>query len=156
MSLNPSPSNPPLRLLGAFQHSYPENSPDWIARAPGRDMWIAAYPTGDGHFRISVPDLEAQTHFDRRSARSKQTVARRPLPGWARYLAGVVVMLSDQGMDFPGMCAVILGEEPSGPRYEYTLALALSALWHDYNHRAYTADSLLGLVEQVRRDFVEG
>src|SRR3990172_3911763 len=34
--------NPPLRLLAAFQDTYPDQTPKRIVQAPGRDMWLAA------------------------------------------------------------------------------------------------------------------
>ncbi len=147
--------NPPLRLLVAFQQSYPSQEPEWIVQAPGREMWVAANITSSDKFTIVAPDLDARTKFDRRAAKSRRTFTNRPLPRWARYPAGVIITLYAEGMDTPGMEAIVAGEEPPGPRYDYALGMAFAALWHQFNQRPYTTDSLIELVDRVQREYVE-
>jgi hypothetical protein len=36
------------------------------------------------------------------------------------------------------------------------MGMTMAALWHHLSGRPYTADSLLEIVERVRRDYVEG
>lgn len=148
-------TNPPLRLLAAFQAIYPGQIPALIVQAPGREMWVAALMSDSQGFTIHAPDLEARTHFDWRSAKFKRTVLNRPLPGWARYSAGVIHTLCAEGMDLAGLEAVAVGEEPSGPRYDYALGMAFAALWHTLHQRAYDQNSLLDLMERVRRTYME-
>lgn len=147
--------NPPLRLLVAYQQLYPEQPPEHIVQAPGRDMWVAANIDDTDTFTIHVPDLDARTTFNWRSAKFKRTVLNRPLPSWARYPAGVIFTLCAMGLDVTGVDAVLVGEEPPGPRYDYALGMAVAALWYTLHSRPYTAETLLEIIEQVRRQYVE-
>jgi len=155
MDLFKHASNPPLRLLVAFQDAFPGLSPEWMVQIPGRDMWVAAVPHQRDQFTIVAPDLDANTTFSLRSAKARRTVLNRPLPDWARYPAGVTMMLAQAGLDSPGLDAIIVGEEPAGPRYHYALGMAVAALLHDLHAKPYTAESLLTIVEMVRREYVE-
>jgi galactokinase len=148
-------SNPPLRLLAAFQDACPGQPPEWIVRAPGREMWLAAIRVTLRQFTLIAPDLEARTTFDLRSARGRRTVDQRPLPRWAVYAAGVTLALVDQGLDITGLKLVAVGEEPPGPRYDYGLGMALAALWHDIYGLEYTIDRLIEVVDRARREYVE-
>jgi galactokinase len=148
-------TDPPLRLLVNFQQIFPDVAPEWIVQAPGREMWAAAALHQRNQFTLIAPDLEGETTFSLRSAKARRTVMNRPLPDWARYPAAVVVALCHSGLDVAGLDAIIVGEEPPGPRYHYGLGIAIAALWHELHGRTYTADSLLAIVEQVRRDYIE-
>lgn len=148
-------NNPPVRLLVAFQDAFPEQALTWLVRVPGWEMWAAA-ATCDGHdLTLAVPDLEGQTTINLRSAKSKRTVTNRPLPRWARYPAGVLIVLGEIGLEISGLNMVIVGEEPPGPRYEYALGAALAGMAHTIHARDYTQDTLVKLVERARRDYVE-
>lgn len=155
MDLFKHASNPPLRLLVAFQEAFPTLSPEWIVQIPGRDMWLAAAPHEREEFTIVVPDLDASTTFSLRSAKARRTVLNRPLPDWGRYPAGVIVALCHSGLDSAGLDAIIVGEEPAGPRYHYALGMAVAAFLHELHAKPYTAESLIAIVEQVRREYVE-
>lgn len=147
--------DPPIRLLSTFQACYPAQSPDIMLKAPGREMWIAARITGDGAFTLIAPDVSGRVTFDQRSARQKRTGQGRPLPRWSRYPAGVVVFMTGMQMDVPGFVAVLLGDEPQGPRYEHALGIALAALWYAYNGIPYDDAQVLEIVERTRRDYVD-
>jgi galactokinase len=155
MDLFTHASNPPLRLLVAFQESFPALSPDWMVQVPERDMWVAAVLHQRDEFRVIVPDLQADTTFSLRSAKARRTVLNRPLPVWARYPAGVIVTLCHSGLDSTGADAIIVGEEPAGPRYHHALGMAVAALLHELHAKPYTAESLMAIVEQVRREYIE-
>lgn len=147
--------DPPLQLLAAFQTIYPDKSPNYIVQAPGRAMWVAAAMGPPDNYCIHVVDLDRHTRFSWRSARSRQTLLKRPLPAWARYPAGVVVDLSGAGIDVSGVCAVILGQEMPGPRYDYALGVTFAALWHTLADKPYTGETIIEVVERVRREYVE-
>ena len=147
--------NPPLRLLAAFQLTYPSQRANWIIDAPERDMWVGASIYDSGQFSATVPDLEATTTFRVKSARIKRTADNTPLPLWAYYLAGVSVILSNEGLTCPGADMVLAGEEPSGPRYEYSMGMAFAALWYQYNARPFNQTILIEVLEQVRRDYID-
>ncbi len=146
--------DPPLRLLVAFQQAYPGQGMKWIARAPGREVWLAAAPSGANQFTLTAPDIEGQTTFSLRSAKLKQTVMQRPLPRWARYPAGVTLVAHDVGLEVIGSNLVMVGEEPPGPRFDYGFGIAFAALWHDLCGQPYTIDRLIELVDHARREYI--
>lgn len=145
--------NPPLRLLAAFQQNRP-GTPHWVLEVPGREMWVAAEVGQSGEYTILAPDLDGRTTFNRRSARSMRTVLSRPLPRWSRYIAGVTLALNDDGLQVPGAYAVIVGEEPPGPRYEHALGMACAALWYAYNQEECALPELLDLMERVQHHYM--
>lgn len=149
-----TPSDPPIRLLAAYNSAFPECAPIHILPVPGREMWVAAAFTDSGRFDVNLVDLGVQTAFTYQSAKVKQTILRRPLPAWARYPAGVIVRLANSGFDITGATLSIAGDEPPGPRYEYAVGLAVVTLYYAHYNLASTSDKLVEMVEQVRRQYV--
>lgn len=147
--------NPPLRLLSAFHDVFPDIAPEFIVQVDGRDMWVAGVTTSTQEYTIHAPDIEGKVTFTWRTAKSKRTIMKRPLPKWARYPAGVVVELGANGLDVDGVTAIVIGDEPDGPRYDYALALTIAALWHELTDTDYTPASLQDVVEKVRREYIE-
>lgn len=145
----------PMQLLMAFQENYPALLPERILQAPGREMWVAALFNDSAAFTLHAADLDARVSFTYRSAKLMQTVHQRPLPRWARYPAGVLLLLREKGMELTGLEAVVAGAEPPGPRYEHAVGIVIAALWHQVHDRPYTPESLLELVERTRREFIE-
>ncbi|MGJ3240069.1 MAG: hypothetical protein ACFE0Q_15280 [Anaerolineae bacterium] len=145
--------NPPLRLLGAFQQAT-DKQPSMLLQLEERQMWVAAEITGGFPYTVIVPDLQARTTFDRRSAKLHKTTRNRPLPPWALYMAGVVAILDRDGLTLDGATIVIAGDEPPGPRYHHALGMAFTALWHQANDRTYNTDTLMSLMDEVRRTYV--
>ncbi len=148
-------SNPPLRLLVAFQQAFPDCLPDWVMRAPGREMWIAATQARESEFTLVAADLEGRVTFNLQSAKVKRSATQRPLPRWARYPAGVTLLLAQSGVDVIGLKMVVMGDEPPGVRYDYALGIAFAALWHDLHQLPYTTDKLIEIVDRTRRDYVD-
>lgn len=155
MNVSQPIQDPPLRLLAAFQQAFPYETLHRVIRAPGREMWIAAAPAEFDHFTIVLPDLEsARATFNLQSAKRKLTVMQRPLPRWARYPAGVTLMLARDGLDVVGLNIVMMGDEPPGPRFDYALGMAFGALWHELYEIPYTVDDLIAIVDRTRRKYV--
>ena len=98
-------SDPPIRLLAKFQELFPSTSPQLILKAPGREMWAAANFNGKSEIAVWSAEIAAHTTFTYQSAKQKQTVQRRPLPHWARYLSGVSVYIDVPEM--PGVDVVV-------------------------------------------------
>jgi hypothetical protein len=147
--------DPPVRLLAAFQQTFPTHALSWIVRAPGRDTWIAAAQTGTHELTIASPDLDAKATFSLQSARVRRTVMQRPLPKWVYYPAGVTLALDNLGLDMIGLNLVVVADEPPGPQYDYGLGIAFAALWHEVHERPFTIDRLIEIVDQARRDYVQ-
>ncbi len=154
--LNPPPQvELPLRLLVQFQERYPETPPEIILQAPGRDLYVMATPNESGRIVLDSVELNARALFTTHSAAYKQTITRRPLPKWARYAAGVVLVCDDLGLSVNGLNAVVGGDEPTGPRYEYTLGVLLAALIHHTAGQIIPNSRLIELVDKARREYVE-
>ncbi len=150
----PPDANPPIRLLMAASQRFQRPQPNWIVQAPGREMWIAAVLREDYDFFIAAEDYNADTSFSHRSAKVNLTIRNRPLPKWARYPAGVLVTLGDAGVLSQGFDAVVLGDEPQGPRYEYAMGLAFAAFGYALADQPATEAMLGDVVEGVRRDYL--
>ncbi len=148
-------TDPPVHLLAAFQQAFPEQSPTWLIRAPGRDVWIAAAPAASSQFTVAAPAHESRTSFNLRSAKLRRTVTQRPLPRWALYPAGVILILCHDGLDMDGLNILVLSEEPPGPGYDYGLGMAFAALWYEILAQPYTLDLLRDVVDRARREYVE-
>lgn len=128
--------------------------PDWLVQAPQREMWVAGGTHDETAYQIHNSDEDNDTQFNLRSAKQKTTVLRRPLPAWARYPAGVVTQLAINGMDVPPFNIVLLGDEPAGPRYDFGTGLVVAALCYELVEQTYTPDTLMQVVERVRREYV--
>jgi hypothetical protein len=129
-------------------------SPQVLVQAPGREMWAAARFNGASRYTIYAVDTGARVSFSYQSAKRKQTIHRRPLPRWARYIAGVNLQLDMTEM--PGIDVVVCGNEPPGPRYEHSLGILFGALWYELNLEECSPDKLLEITERVRREYIEG
>jgi galactokinase len=116
-------------------------------------MWAAACFNGMGHCTVYMADGNGHTTFSYQSAKRKQTIHHRPLPRWARYIAGVTVMVDVAQM--PGIDVVVCGDEPAGPRYEHALGIVFAALWYEINMESCDSDQLLEIAERTRREYVE-
>lgn len=152
---NTLPVDPPVRLLALYQQVYPDTKPDIVFQAPGREMWALANITERGEYAITSSEMAARAVFSRQSAKVRRTVLQRPLPRWARYAAGMVLLLDDAGLAVPGLEAVVCADEPPGPRYDYALGILVAALWHDLYRRAVSPDMLREITDTVRREYVE-
>lgn len=145
--------NPPIRLLTAFQE-HQTHSPETLLQVPGREMWVAADLGNSHRYTLISPDMHGHTSFDRRSARQKRTVRGRPLPRWARYAAGVILELAQDDVLLPGGTIVLVGDEPSGPRYEHALGMATAALCYEHNGHEYDVQDLLNVMERVQKNYL--
>lgn len=145
----------PLRLLAAFQQAFPDQSPAWVVRAPGRELWLAAARAERDLITIFSPEMESRTAFTLQSAKTRRTHQQRPLPVWARYPAGVTLMLAQDGMDVSGVNMALLSGEPVGPRHDYALGMAVAVLWYEINALPFTVDTLIEIVDRARRDYVD-
>jgi hypothetical protein len=152
--VNATPTiNPPVRLLASFADVFPNDSAVLVLQAPGRDLWVAAGINGSQRYAVHALELESRTTFTRQSAKQCHTVLRRPLPRWARYAAGVALLLPH--IDVPGVTALICGDEPPGPRYDYAVGMVFAALWHSIAEEDYDAAMLIELVDRVQREYVQ-
>lgn len=145
----------PLRLLVQFQQRYPESEPELVLQAPGRDLWAMATLSDSGRFVLDSVELNARTQFSVYSARGRQTVLHRPLPKWACYAAGVAVHLADANFTIGGLKLVVGGDEPPGPRYDYTLGVLMAVVLFTLHEESFTNTRLIDVTDRARREYVE-
>lgn len=155
--IDQEPVNPPLRLLASFQQLVGV-APSLMLAVPAREMWVLVAPADSQHadeqrYTIITPDLDNQTAFDVRGARLRQTYLNRPLPRWARYIALALVAMTDDGIRVPPAQLFIAGDEPQGPRYEYTLGMAMATYGYHHHGRVATEPALVDLLEKATRRY---
>lgn len=141
--------NPPLRLLSAFQ-----KEPSHVYKIDGREIWIAAELLPNERYTIVVPDRQWRIRFNRSSAKRQRSLSNRPLPQWAKYMAGSISILERAGLTLQGAHVVLSGDEPAGPRFDYALGMAFVALWHEVNDKLYTTQNLTDFVDEIQRDYI--
>ncbi len=148
-------SDPPVHLLAGFARFLPDKTPELVLQAPGRALWAAVSRRTDDYFSMASLEFDSRAVFSYQSAKVRRTLMRRPLPSWVRYGAGMLVLLSNHGLDVGGFDAVVAGSESDEVRYEYSVGLAFAAIHHTLSGTAYTEDKLVDLAERVRREYVQ-
>ena len=147
-------TNAPLRLLASFMEAY-DAQPTQVFQVPAREMWVAASIDEGGKMCVIMPDLDARITFDHRSARQQRTTTNRPLPTWAAYCAGTLLEMSLRHLDIPGANIAIVGNEPSGPRFNYACGMAVAASILEHREQTYDDNLLLDIVDAVRRNYTK-
>ena len=150
----PAQPDLPISLLSGLARFYPERDATMTLQPPGRSLWVAVLPREDNVFSVASVEQDGRTSFSYQSAKSYKTVLQRPLPRWARYAAGMLVLLRDSGVDFGGFDAVMAGDEGNSGRYEYALGLGFAAACYTLASKPYSEALLLDYAERVRREYV--
>jgi galactokinase len=143
-----------VHLLAGFSHFHPHAAPELVLQAPGRDLWAAVARGADAEFSIASLEMDMLTRFTYQTAKQRQSVLRRPLPSWARYASGMLVLMRNQGVDVAGFDVVVAGNERSEARYEYAIGLAFAAVYHTFGGRPFSEAGLVDLAEHVRREYL--
>lgn len=144
----------PLRLLEAAEKALQQPT-DCLIQIPERSIWaMAAVQANQASYQLIVPDLKGQTRFHRRGAKLQKNWWKRPLPHWARYAAGALLALEAEGLSVPSLKAVIVADESAGPRYDYAIGMAFAALIYAQHERPYPVETLLDLMERVRKNYL--
>jgi hypothetical protein len=148
-------SNPPVRLLSAFYAAFPDSDLTWVVNPPGYAVWAAAALNGKVEYTLALPASEGKVTFSLQSARLGHSILKRPLPRWARYPAGALLLLDSTGVETQALNLLLLVDEIPGPRLDYALGIGAAALWHEVAGRAYTPAALIEIVDRVRRDYAD-
>ena len=121
----------PPHLLDTFRQTYPHQTPDIVARAPGRvnllgghvdvqeglvlniaidrEIWLAAAAGTDGHLEVYAADLGESATVALDQLDSHADVTGADLPRWAQYPAGVAWALRRRDLPLPGMAVAFTG-----------------------------------------------
>lgn len=155
--MQPSPearqrSDIEARLVRAFQKEF-DGAPAHIARAPGRvnllgehvdyndgfvlpaaidrATYIAFAAAPSAASTVRALDFQQAVAFTPGSLQSKTDLDGSPLPGWARYPAGVAWSLSQHGEAIQGMNAVFASDVPRGAGLSSSASveLAFATAW---------------------------
>lgn len=140
------------RIAQNFRRHF-DSFPAHIARAPGRvnllgehvdyndgfvlpaaidrATYIAFSPADSNQTTLWAADLNEQTMFSLETLAAKTQLDGSPLPGWARYPAGVAWALSEGSLAIPGMRAVFASEVPrdAGLSSSASVELAFAVAW---------------------------
>ena len=182
MSDMPGLSSPaPLRsVLAIFSRLWPGDTPALAVRAPGRanllgghvDMhgglvinvaldrgvWLVAAPASDGVSTFYAADLDARITLshDLPSLAARKDAAGMPLPGWARYPAGVLWALCQRGLSVPALRAVFTGDLPVGAGLSSSAAVEVifAVAWSALGGWALKPAELVELTLQAEREYL--
>lgn len=135
------------RVVERFQDSY-HSSPSFVTRAPGRvnllgehvdynDGWVlpaaidrAAYVAASACpsslVSVTAMDLKESVTFRLGELEAHIDVSGRPLPGWARYPAGVAWSLRAEGLAVGGLDAVLASDVPVGAGLSSSAAVEMA------------------------------
>ncbi|MCU0513445.1 MAG: hypothetical protein MUE40_12860 [Anaerolineae bacterium] len=144
--------SPPLRLMSALHATF-SGEAAWLLPVPGRAMWAAGQPRPGLYHTVHLPDRGLMLRFAPAGLRRGRRASGAALPASVRYLAGAARLLLADGLPVPLITALIVGDEPAGPRYEHSLGLALLALWHTAAGQPVSESHLLLLMERVEREY---
>ena len=102
-----------------------------LPAAIDRAVYIAAAPSLDGCVTLVASDLGKQVSFRLADLAQKIDDQGRPLPGWARYPAGVAWALGEAGFQVSGIQAIYTSDIPIGAGLSSSAAVEVgfAALW---------------------------
>ena len=142
--------------LTELHHAFTERfgrPPELVVRAPGRvnllgehvdyndglvlpaaidrAVYIAAAPSGSACSRLHALDLGKQVDLRLEALEDRQDADGRPLPGWARYPAGVAWVLGQEGLQPAGILAAYTSNIPIGSGLSSSAAVEVgfATLW---------------------------
>jgi len=135
MSTKPLESPPPPALIDSFNTVF-KTPADFVVRVParavllgahvdyseghvlslafGRYVWLAAKVLPTPIVSIRALDLGEDAAFRLTNLDEGRQLDGSPLPGWARYAAGVAWSMQEEGQATPGMQATVMSEIPIG------------------------------------------
>lgn len=136
INTKPLSARPSREMLERFTDTL-AGAPDFLVRSPARVHLIGAYSAASGGRSLSVaidrfvwlgvqrlPATLVTVHaFDQRLVEvvfrlteldSQRALDGQPLPGWARYVAGVAWSLQESGLATPGSRLALFSDIPAG------------------------------------------
>lgn len=142
-----SPMNITDHVIAEYRQRF-KAEPAFVARAPGRvnllgehvdyndgfvlpaaidrATWVAFSPSDSEHTTLLAMDLNNEVSFTPENLPAKTGADDTPLPGWARYPAGVMWSLNEAKLSTAGIRAVFTSNVPSGAGLSSSAALELA------------------------------
>jgi galactokinase len=167
--------------LTQLHHAFIERfgrPPTLVARAPGRvnllgehvdynegpvlpaaidrAVYIAAAPSGDACARLLALDLDRQADLRLEALDARLDAQGQPLPGWARYPAGVAWVLQQEGLGTPGVLAAYTSDIPIGSGLSSSAAVEVgfAVLWQALGGWSLERLALAQLCQRAENQYV--
>ncbi len=165
------------RIASVFHREYGQTAAR-MARAPGRvnllgehvdynggfvlpaaidrATYVAFSPTRSDDSLVAAADFQEAASFSIETLAAKTQLDHSPLPGWARYPAGVAWSLSDHGQPVPGMRAVFASDVPRGAGLSSSASveLAFAIAWMDLGSWSLPPMELALLCQRAENQYV--
>lgn len=127
-----------------------------LPAAIDRVVKIAANQRSDCLVRLTAFDLNASTVFCLDDVGAKVDVNGRPLPGWAKYPAGVAWALCEHGLQPQGLDATFASNVPIGSGLSSSAAVevAFATLWRALGGWQLDSMTLARLCQKAENQYV--
>jgi galactokinase len=142
-----------VNLLG--EHVDYNNGPV-LPAAIDRAVYIAAAPSGDDCSSLHALDLAQQVDLRPAELDLRLDAAGSPLPGWARYPAGVAWVLQQEELPAPGVLAVYTSDVPIGSGLSSSAAVEVgfALLWQALGGWSLERLALAQLCQRAENQYV--
>ncbi len=127
-----------------------------LPAAIDRRVSLAAAPTEDGEVFLYAADLQRQVTFRLNELDRKVDSDGQPLPGWARYPAGVAWALQEAGYGLTGMKVAYSSDIPIGAGLSSSAAVevAFATTWQALSSCQMDKLSLARLCQRAENEYV--
>jgi galactokinase len=127
-----------------------------LPAAIDRRVHLAAAPTEDGKVTLVALDLGKKVTFDLDRLEAKCDANGGPLPGWARFPAGVVWAFQQAGMPVKGLQAAYTSNIPIGAGLSSSAAVevAFASTWQALSALDLDKLSLAKLCQRAENQYV--
>lgn len=127
-----------------------------LPAAIDRAVYIAAAPSGDACARLVALDLDKQADLRLDSLEARIDARGEPLPGWARYPAGVAWVLGQEGLNVPGVLAAYTSDIPIGSGLSSSAAVEVGfgVLWQALGGWSLERLALAQLCQRAENQYV--
>jgi galactokinase len=121
-----------------------------------REVRLAASPSEDGKVTLRALDLGEVAAFNLDGVDQRIDIDGKPLPGWARYPAGVAWALQKAGLSVGGMQAAFSSDIPIGAGLSSSAAVevAFASTWQALSGWKVDRLSLAKLCQRAENDYV--
>ena len=127
-----------------------------LPAAIDRAVYLTAAATNSNVVHLLAPDLGEEISFSLENLDAKQDLSGNPLPGWARYPAGVAWAIKRAGKRVEGLQAVYTSDVPIGAGLSSSAAveMAFAVAWQTLGDWSMDRMTLARLCQQAENEYV--